>query len=167
LAAPRAAARQQVRLALREVLAAHFSCSPAEIELFSQPGQALQLGGAQHNIGLSVSHEPGMSLAAIHLNGAVGVDLMAIGSIPPTSEIHALAHDYLGLRIAQPIADLPNEQQGKAFAEAWTEFEARLKCLGENLTEWNPAKEKKLATCTKHALQTPDGYVGALACKAS
>lgn len=162
-AMPRAAARQLVRLALREALSAQLACSPVEIKLFSRPGQALRLLGPELNIGLSISHEPGMSLAAIHFNGPVGVDLMAISSIPELNEIHALATDYLGCRIAQHIAHLPTGQQGRKFTEAWTEFEARLKCRGETLAEWSPAGEQRLTACTSRVLQTPDGYVGTVA----
>lgn len=163
LTMPRAEARQKIREALLEVLAAQLACSPAEIELFSQAGQALQLLWPERNIGLSVSHEPGMSLAAINMNGPVGVDVMATNSTPATNEIYTLAADYLGCRIAEHLARLPSEQHSKSFSEAWTELEARLKCRGEPLAEWAPAKEQWLAACTSRTLQTPDGYVGTVA----
>ncbi|MGZ8262044.1 MAG: 4'-phosphopantetheinyl transferase superfamily protein, partial [Methylotenera sp.] len=115
------------------------------------------------NIGLSVSHELGMSLAAINMNGRVGIDVMAINSTPATNEIYTLAADYLGCQAAEHIARLPSEQQSKRFSETWTELEARLKCRGEPLAEWDPAKEQWLAACTSRVLQMLDGYVGTVA----
>jgi len=159
----RTAARQQVRLALQEVLAAQLACSPAEIELFAQPGQALNLLQPTLDIALSISHEPGLSLAAVHMHGAVGVDLMAINSAPVASELHTLATDYLGHNIADHLARTPAKELGRGFAQAWTEFEARLKCTKEHLSEWNLAREKRLAQYGCRALSLPDGYVGTVA----
>lgn len=159
----RTEARQQVRLALREVLATQLGCSPAAIELLAQPGQALKLLKPNQDIALSISHEPGLSLAAIHLHGAVGVDLMAINSIPVASELHTLATDYLGHTIADQLAGTPAKEQGQAFAQAWTEFEARLKCTEEPLAEWSLARGQRLAPYSCRTLSLPDGYVGSVA----
>lgn len=160
---PRAEARLQIRAALKEALALLLTCSAADIEFLAQPGQALRLLQPKQNIGLSISHEAGISLAAIHINGAVGIDLMTLSSTPASKEIHTLATDYLGSKIAQQLACLPDNQQAKGFAKAWTAFEAGLKCSGEQLIEWNEATENRLAQYTCRDLILPDGYIGTVA----
>jgi 4'-phosphopantetheinyl transferase len=61
------------------------------------------------------------------------------------------------LTVAAP-ADRP-----VAFARAWSEHEARLKCLGIDMGEWddNPL----LAACRVAPLDLPAGLVGTLALK--
>jgi 4'-phosphopantetheinyl transferase len=160
---PRAEARLQIRAALKEALARLLTCSAADIDLLAQPGQALRLLQPKQNIGLSISHEVGISLAAIHMNGAVGIDLMKLSNTPTSKEIHTLATDYLGSKIAQQLAGLTATQQAKGFSKAWTALEASLKCSGEQLIEWNEPIEKRLAQYTCRDLILPDGYIGTVA----
>ncbi len=155
----RTEARLQIRTALQEALALLLACSSAEIALLSQPGQALKLLNPKLNIGLSVSHEIGLSLAAININGVLGIDLMSLSSTPASNEIKILATDYLG----NEIASAPSNRQAHDFAKAWTAFEARLKCGGEVLTEWNEATDKRLAQYRCRDLILPDGYIGTVA----
>ncbi len=159
----RTEARLQIRIALQEALALLLACSSAEIELLSQPGHALKLLNPKLNVGLSVSHEIGLSLAAININGALGIDLMSLSSTPASNEIQTLATDYLGNEIAQQIAGAPTNRQANDFTKAWTAFEARLKCGGEVLAEWNEATEKRLAQYRCRDLILPDGYIGTVA----
>lgn len=160
----RPAVREQVRIALKQTLALLLNCPISEIELFSQPGQAVRLLKPAQNIGISISHEPELSLVAINMHGAIGVDVMATGSIPPAHiEIHALATDYLGHQTAEEIARLPENQQSQAFAKRWTEFEARMKCKGEPITEWSSTLDSQLAGYHCKALLLPQDYVGSIA----
>ncbi|MES2180879.1 MAG: hypothetical protein V4493_02130 [Pseudomonadota bacterium] len=159
----RPAVREQVRIALKQTLALLLNCPISEIELFSQPGQAVRLLKPAQNIGISISHEPELSLVAINMHGAIGVDAMATSSIPAHIEIHSLATDYLGHQTAEEIARLPENQQSQAFAKRWTEFEARMKCKGEPITEWSSTRDSQLAGYHCKALLLPQGYIGSIA----
>ena len=159
----RAEARQLVRLALKQVLALKLACPLAEIELTSQPGQALKLLHSTHHIGLSISHESGLSIAAINMHGKVGIDLMAIHSVPEQDEMHTLVTDYLGKQTAEYLSGLAGDRQKEAFARAWTNFEARLKCKEKALVEWSQSGEALLTGCSSCNLQVPDGYIAAIA----
>lgn len=160
----RNAARQLVRTALREMLAPLLGCTPAAMPLISLPGQAIQLTDQECEIGLSVSHEAGLSLVAIHLHGAVGVDLLRLGEIPVAGdEVLRLARDYLGAAVASRLSSLPEEARWQAFAEAWAGLEAGLKCLGEGLLEWSPERQVLLANCRIRELALPAGLLGAVA----
>lgn len=159
----RAEARQLVRVAIQEVLALLLHCDVSEIDLLSQAGQAVKLLNKNRNIGLSISHEVGLSLVAINMHGSIGVDLMAINSVPDDAELRALAIEYLGVNVAERILREPIESHKEAFAMAWTEFEASLKAKGEALVECSAARDKKLESLNVCSLALDNGYVGAIA----
>jgi 4'-phosphopantetheinyl transferase len=92
--------------------------------------------------------------------GAVGIDVMQITDVP---DWEAVARDYLGPACAAALARVPAPARAAAFARAWSEREARLKCLGRQLAEWRADDDAHLATCRCLALAVPDGYVGTLA----
>lgn len=160
----RQAAREHMRSAVRELLAVLLQQPAATLPLVAQPGQALILDLPGTPIGLSVSHASGFSVAAVHRHGTVGVDVMRIGegadSMP---DWETVARDYLGAQAVARIHQVTPAQRACAFAREWTALEARLKCLGMGLTEWTPALQQRLATCTVTRLSVPDGLCGALA----
>jgi 4'-phosphopantetheinyl transferase len=152
----RDAARQLVRGVLREIL--------GDVELVSILGQPIRLARQDSPIGISVSHENGLSLLAINRSGPVGIDLLRTpDSTDWTAQIPTLAGDYLGPEPARRIANLPPGEQMLAFTQAWTAHEAGLKCRGRALGEWNVILEKELAACRMHPLTLPAGYIGAVA----
>lgn len=155
-------ARRLVREAIQEVLALLLNCAVSEINLFSQAGQTVKLLNENHSIGLSVSHDAGLSLVAINMHGPVGVDLMAIDSTPDDKELRTLAIEYLGAEVAERIQNKPTEQHKEAFAMAWTEFEAGLKLKGEALAEWSAKRDEKLKKIGMSSLALGDKYIGAM-----
>lgn len=160
----RHAAREHLRTALRELLAALLQQPAATLPLLSQPGQALRLDLTGTPVWLSVSHAPGLSVAAVHRHGAVGVDVMRIGEWADwMPDWDTVARDYLGPQAQARIHQATPDQRACAFAREWTALEARLKCLGMGLTEWTPALEQRLAGCMVTALDVPLGLCGAVA----
>ena len=155
-------ARKQIRMAIQHVLAEKLSCQYTEVKFISELGQSLKLTQPRQNIGLSISHESGLSLAAINMQGRVGVDLINIKTIPNKSEIETLALEYLGAGVADSLSHLSFEEQNRAFAQAWTEFEARLKCQEKNLTEWIPSNATQLNTLAARSLSLPENYIGSV-----
>ena len=158
----RDAARAQMRGALREVLGLQLGCTPESIVLNSIPGQALRVEqpSDSQNIGLSASHEAGLSVAAIRRQGPVGIDIMRIA---PAFDWQAVARDYLGPQAWHRIASQPAPEQPQAFAREWTRLEAGLKCLGIGLQEWNPSLAQRFERCRFMALHLPSGLCGAVA----
>lgn len=156
-------ARTQVRGALREVLGLQLGCAPEAVNLRSVPGKALRVELPGHTIsaiGLSTSHEAGLSVAAIRQHGPVGIDIMRI---VPAFDWQAVARDYLGPQAWHRIASQPEPDQPQAFAHEWTRLEAALKCLGIGLQEWRPALAQQLESCRLMALALPAGLCGAVA----
>jgi 4'-phosphopantetheinyl transferase len=160
----RETARRTIREALLSALSAMSGLPPARIALHAAPGEApfalLDEAGAARRVALSISHDGALSLAAIGLAGAVGIDVTRIVEFP---DWEALARDYLGPSIAAHLSSLPAAERPPAFARAWSEREARLKCLGIQLAEWDVELERQLEACRCLALDLPEAYVGWLA----
>jgi 4'-phosphopantetheinyl transferase len=159
----RPTARASVRLALQAALGAWLNCHATAVVLHSSPGTPLRLHHPAHHASLSISHEDGLSLAAIAPGCAVGVDLLATTTLPDSAECLQLAQDYLGPSTAQTLTALPAAEVPTAFALAWTMWEARLKCAGLGLVEWRPGPEEALHMQVVQALPLPAPYCGAVA----
>lgn len=131
--------------------------------LHGPPGRAPCLAAPWSRVGLSLSHEPGLSLAAVRLNGPVGIDLFRLGGALP--DLARLSRDYLGPATAAMLAARPDAERHTAFAKAWTTHEAQLKCLGLALDEWSPTLARHLARCHTASLTPLENgqWVAALA----
>ena len=153
---PRAEARLRIRAAVREAAARWLTLDIGTISVESKPGAPPRLLLAERAACLSFSHDEGISLAAIHLHGAVGIDVMRVQDIADWQQV---ARDYLGPEVAQELAACPAAQRPLRLAQAWTAREAALKCAGLPLAEWNGTAP----ACRLHALPLPAPYVATLA----
>jgi len=158
----RGQARELVRKALRTMLGQLLDCAPEAVPLDIEPGRAPRLRLSTAPIHLSISHEAGLSLAAIRMGGRIGIDLMAPADAA-LPDWEALARDYLAPPMAATLNKLPAPQRQAAFASAWTFHEACLKCLELPLQEWTPALGSRLARCRTVELALPAPYIGAAA----
>ena len=157
-------ARNLIRTAVRETLAVFLDQPAASITLVSRPGQAIWVDSPLARLQVSVSHMPGVSVAAIGRGAAIGVDVMHVDpgaeGMPDWARV---ALDYLGPTVTDLLQNTSHAQRPAAFAQAWTRFEAGLKCLGLALTEWSPVLEQQLAACRVMALALPENCRGAIA----
>jgi hypothetical protein len=129
----RPAARQELRAALRQVLTTWSGLALEQLPLGESPrGPQWQGLLAGHPLDFSLSYCDGEGWIGLIRSGAIGVDAM---SVQPIAEAEAVARHYLGLNALVSIRQ--SCQPAQAFALAWTELEARLKCLKLELTEWN------------------------------
>lgn len=163
----RVEARRRIRAALTEALAQLAGVAEADIAIESVPGRAPSVsfaGGARSHAhaapGIAISHEGTLSLAAINLDGPVGIDLM---QIPDSADLDVLARDYLGPDATARLRASAPAERAAAFARAWTEREARLKCFGLQLAEWTAESERQTAGCRCIPLALPAGLAGTLA----
>jgi 4'-phosphopantetheinyl transferase len=154
--ASRPEARLHLRQAVREAAAQWLKLEIDAISAESTPGQPPRLLLAGRAAGLSLSHDEGLSLAAIHLRGPVGIDVMRMQDLPDWVN---LARDYLGPQVAQALAACPDAQRPLALAQAWTAREAALKCAGRQLAEW----DARPFDCHLQPLPLPAPYVATLA----
>jgi 4'-phosphopantetheinyl transferase len=160
----RVQARALIRVALRDTLAAFLGQSAETILLDSRPGKPMQVDSAWGGVHLSLSHMPGLSIAAISRVSAVGVDVMhdAMGAVE-MSDWTLVAREYLGPSVSDLLHNRPHAQRKAAFAQAWTRLESCLKCMGLPLTEWNPHLAQQLPNCHVMGLDLPEGCRGSIA----
>ena len=157
----RATARRTIRLALLAALAERSGLPASLIQLCGAPGEAPYALLDGRRIALSISHDGDLSVAALRLDGgAVGIDLMQVTDVP---DWQAVARGYLGPACAAALARVPAPVRAATFARAWSEREARLKCLGLPLAEWRTGEESGLQVCHCLSLALPDGYGGSVA----
>ena len=162
----REAARLSIRIALTAALAEATGPSAAGIRIGGASGEApfasVSCGSSyERRIGVAISHDGELSVAAFRLDGGpVGIDVMQVTDVP---DWEAVARDYLGPECAAALGHVPAAARAEAFARAWSEREARLKCLGMPLAEWDAAESSRLAACTCREIAMPAGYVGMVA----
>ena len=149
-------ARVHLRQAVREAAAQWLKLNIEAVSVESKPGAPPRLLLAGRTAGLSFTHDEGLSLAAVHLHGPVGIDVIRVQDI---ADWFMLARDYLGPQVAQELAACPADQRPLALAHAWTAREAALKCAGLQLAEWNGVAP----ACRLHALALPAPHVATLA----
>ena len=160
----RETARLRIRAVLTAALAAHVGTDAGRVALHSSQGVApwavVSLDAGEQRVALSISHDGDLSVAAYSFCGAVGIDVMSISPVP---DWRAVARDYLGPDAARKLAARPDGERDAAFAHAWSEHEARLKCLGLPLSEWCDERAVALQSCRCFPLALPESYVGYVA----
>ena len=149
-------ARAQLRQVVREALAQWLKLDSEAISMESTPGAPPRLLLEGRSVGLSFSHDEGISLAAIGLHGPVGIDVMRVQDI---ADWFHLARDYLGPQVTAELVACTDAQRPLALAQAWTAREAVLKCAGLPLAEWSGVAP----ACRLQALALPAPYVATLA----
>lgn len=160
----RVLARQCIREALRETIAAVLGQPADSVVLRSQPGHAVEVDSPWMPLQVSVSHMPGLSVAAIGRQARLGIDVMPVGmGLKDMPDWPRVARDYLGPAVARQLHRTPPALRAAAFAEAWTRFEACLKCRGLPLTEWTPALAHQGDACQVRGLDLPEHCRGAIA----
>lgn len=163
-AASREAARESIRAALRAGLATTCGVEVEEVRLDTprgnMPSAIVGPDNARRSAWLSISHDGDLSIGAFRFDGPIGVDVMRVLAVP---DWDAVARDYLGPKVAAALDKLPARERSQAFACAWSEHEARLKCLGRQLGEWQPADSATLRALSGTTLGMPEGYVGYVA----
>ena len=154
--APRDTVRTLARAALADLLGV-----PTLTNQRGEPPRA----PARPDLHLSLSHAEGLSLLACH-GAPVGVDVQAL----PVQADAATAALFMGPNWLPAQSSQAQEAHiSIAFASAWTQHEARLKCAREPLVEWSEALAARLAPyrCAPLHGATLRGWCAALAWQAS
>jgi 4'-phosphopantetheinyl transferase len=158
-ASDRRTARQLSREVLREILAAWSGVPADQLPLAESPRGPIWSGTLHgESLALSLSYTENEIWIALLRGGRIGIDAMPLQSFP---EIESVAQNFFPPSIAAAIQQSKNPAH--AFASAWTALEARVKCLGQDLTEWSPARDAALATCHDEVLSPSDNILLTLA----
>jgi 4'-phosphopantetheinyl transferase len=157
----RPAARQKLRMVLRQVLAAWSGILPGQLPLQETARGPIWAGTLNgHSVDISLSYANGEGWIAFLRGGWIGVDAMPIQPVPEAEDV---ARHYLGRNALTFIQQ--SSDPALAFAQAWTEREARLKCLKLELFEWSEAQSRDLAACTVQHRVFANRLVVTVACR--
>lgn len=152
----RARARHAARAALQHLLAEEFRCTPDAIVLSNVRGQPVQALAWPH-VGLSISYAADTIVLALFAGGEVGADLAAIDPAGCTDELWRTAVLYLPPGDVSALGSHTSSAAfSKAFVDAWTRQEARLKCVRQPLVEWSSSVESKFAGLRVSGVVLPD-----------
>ena len=155
----RQAARQELRTALRRILAAWSNVLPEQLPLQESSRGPVWSGRIdEHSLDISLSYAENDGLIGLMLGGFIGVDVMPIQRI--TEAEHVALH-YLGSEIMNAIQRAMDPPM--AFAQAWTGLEARIKCLKRELNEWHMTPALGANQCSIQNVVLPDNLMVSLA----
>ncbi len=150
--AHRPAARIRLREVLREVLESWSDggqkCPPL-LETQRGPQWTDLLGDELLDLSLTYSGE--VAWIGLLQGGWIGVDAMFIH---PFAELDAVAGDFLGPATQAEIRS--SRDPAQAFALAWTDMEARLKCTKTDLVEYHRRDAAAIANCKSRTLILPE-----------
>ena len=103
------------------------------------------------SLDFSLAYTEDEAWIAVRRGGFIGIDIMRLESVP---EAEAIAQNYFS------PADRSALQQStdpvRNFALAWTQLEARCKCLKQGLTEWSESLAIDTKACTTESLIIQD-----------
>ena len=152
-----AAARLQIRAALRELVGSRLGMSADVVTVRSVADTAPQLllDGRVSAQGISITHAGPFAFAAFNTRGAVGIDVVPVLDMP---DMERVALEYLGREVRDMLVIMSPARRAELFAHAWARREAHLKCLGMAPGPFKPLP----GNCRVHALSVPVGYVGVL-----
>ena len=155
----RQAARKEMRNVLREVLS-KWSYLPAENLPLDETAHGACWRGkfCGHALDISLSYSVDEGWIGLILDGHIGIDVMTVEEFP---EMENVASTYLEPDVASSVLNAQNPSL--AFASAWTEREARLKCLKSGLVEWSAEQGAIEGKCSCRKLVISNSLVGAVA----
>jgi len=110
-------------------------------------------GGQLNTEGLdfSLSYEEGEAWIVLSRGGRIGVDVILLEPVP---EAEAIAQTYFDPADRSALRE--STDPVRDFALAWTQLEARCKCLKQGLTEWSESLALDTKACTTESLIIQD-----------
>jgi len=156
---PRAEARKEVRTLLRRLLASWTGLSPEMVPLQETPSGPVWQGEPHERLlDFSLSYIKDEAWVAVRRGGIIGLDAMRLEPVP---EAEAMAQTYFDPADRAKLRESSDSVRG--FALAWTQLEARCKCLKRGLTEWSEYVALETKACTTESLILQDSLALSIA----
>ena len=152
-------AKKEVSKVLREILSFWSGLRADNLPLEETfHGPSLDGRLFRYALDISLSYSVDEAWIGFISGGHIGVDIMAVEEI---SEMENVSSIYLDPEVWPLVLNADNPSL--AFASAWTEREARLKCLKKGLVEWSAEQGVVESKCSCMNLAISDILVGAVA----
>ncbi|MBC3870415.1 4'-phosphopantetheinyl transferase family protein [Undibacterium oligocarboniphilum] len=159
-------ARQELRLAVTELLSRALNSPPSQIRLILRTGKRALIQMAQKEFAVSFSHESGLSAAAIHLHKNIAIDVACFPQNTLFSQWVETSRLYLGQIKTDMILERPGNLQMPLFFREWTILEASCKYAGIPLQEYSKDFSDKLLfenrQANQYAIHLPPPYIGSI-----
>jgi phosphopantetheinyl transferase len=150
--APRAEARKEVRAVLRQIFAAWSQLSPEQLPLKETKRGPVWDGHFQGDAwDVSLSYAKNEAWIALSRGRLIGMDVTHLEAVP---EAEAVAQTYFSP--ADQAALRQSSDPVRDLALAWTQLEARCKCLKCGLTEWSESLVLQAKACATQSLIVQD-----------
>jgi len=160
------------RAFLRRVLAGYVGAAPRSLRYRTSANGKPELAEPS-GVAFNTSHADGLAVVAVATDCQVGVDVERARPVPDCLDI---ARRLFSARERERVESAPASQRSEAFLRIWTRKEAYVKFVGTGLSmpldafdvldgRVRPSRpgEAPETSPRLHALELPDGYVGALA----
>ncbi|MGF1537028.1 MAG: 4'-phosphopantetheinyl transferase family protein [Elainellaceae cyanobacterium] len=152
------------RSTLRLILSQYLRCHPEDICFtYSDRGKPFlkRANPDQCSLQFNLSHSQGLAVYAIATQGAIGIDIECIRTVPALTR---LARRYFSPQECASLEPLSGLPQQRRFFELWTQKEAYAKATGEGI--YRLATLKPPPTWFTSRLQIAPGYVAAVTASA-
>ncbi|MGN6274690.1 MAG: 4'-phosphopantetheinyl transferase family protein [Solirubrobacterales bacterium] len=124
------ASRSVSQQPLRQVLARYLDLAPSRIAVGRDERGKPRLAKNGDHLQFNLSHSADLMLVAVARGTQVGVD---VEKMKPRGNLLRLAERALEPAAAAEVLEAAPHQRIELFHRAWTQHEARLKCLGGGL----------------------------------
>ncbi len=153
-------ARQELRTVLRQILASWSNTSSAELTplLETETGPVWSGLFAAASLDISLTYADGEGWIGLVRGGQIGMDVMRVQTIP---EQESLSRIFFSPAVREAVRHARNP--ALAMAGAWTELEARAKCLKQPLREYSEANAASADDLVTQTFQLPDAGILTLA----
>lgn len=159
-------ARQELRLAVTELLSRTFNLTPSKIRLISPAGKRVTVQMPEKEFAVSFSYESGLSAAAIHLHTNIAIDIVCFPKTTLFSQWVETSRLYLGQIKTDMILEKPSDLQMSLFARNWTILESSCKYAGIPLQEYSEdfsdALLLKIRQANQYLIHLPAPYIGSI-----
>jgi len=147
----------KARGSMRLLLGFYLATPPEDITFVYGPSGKPFISSPASVLTFNLSHTGNMALLGISREAAIGVDLERIKEKP---NFHALAGRIFNSAIQQELSQLTGAALAEAFFYHWTEYEARMKAIGNGIfSDHNPTRDAELQAT--HFIPE-EGYMAAI-----
>ncbi len=147
----------KARGSVRLLLGFYLATAPEDLVFVYGPRGKPFIASPASVLTFNLSHTGNMALLGISREAAIGIDLERVREKP---NLHAIAHRVFNTAIAQELAPLEGAALAESFFRHWTEYEARMKAIGNGIfSNHNPTRDAELQST--HFIPE-EGYLAAV-----
>jgi len=132
----------KARGAMRLLLGCYLATPPEELVFVYGPQGKPFIASPASVLTFNITHKDNIALLGVSREAAIGIDLERVRN---KTNFHAIAHRVFNEAIQQELSQLEGAALTEAFFYHWTEYEARMKAIGNGIfSDHNPTRDAEL-----------------------